>query len=128
VNRVLAGCLVAVAVLVGIGVLRRITMTVHTSMPAGSRLVVEASARWKGSRESAENHARALTIACVSETSAPAELREFTWRDDGRFRFVVTPGFDEPDRRQLRGCMSDLRMPELLVDVRHVRTTGAGGR
>lgn len=125
-SRVLALGLLVVVLVAAVLVLRETTMTVHTPVSPTSRLVVEASARWKGSLRGAENHARALAIVCVSETSTRSELRDFDWHTDGDFRFVVVPTLDEPDRRQLRGCMSDFRMPQLLVDVLSTRTVDSG--
>lgn len=119
---VVAGSLVVAAILG----LRALTMTTHTSMPAGSHLEVEATARWKGPTRAAEQRARALAVACVAESSARADADEFRWHDDGAFTVRVTPALDEPDRHQLEGCLSDLRMPRLLVTVDRMRTTGAG--
>lgn len=101
---------------------RRAAMTVHTPMPADSHLLVEASARWRGGASKAAHLSRALTGGCVTETSSRAKLRDFAWHDDGRFEFTVVPSFDKADRRQLRGCMSDLRMPKLLVSVLHMQS------
>ncbi len=107
-------------------VLRQLAMTVHTPMPAGSYLEVRASARWRDSERGAHSLARALTVACVTETAAGTQLHAFSWRD-GSFRFSVAPAFDEADRRQLRGCMSDLRMPGLIVSVQEMQTVPAPG-
>jgi hypothetical protein len=126
VSRVVGVLVFVVAVVVAVVLLRNATMTVHTKMSPTSQLVVDASARWKASITEAENHARALTIACVSETSTRARLRDFRWRGDGRFRFWVKPSLDEFDQRQLRGCMSDFRMPQLLVDIHATRTVDPG--
>jgi hypothetical protein len=115
------------AVLIG-GVLfvRSTTMTVHTRMAPDSRLSVRAEARWRGNAQSAPRLAHALTIECVAETKASADVLAFRWSPDGRFRFTVAPALDEPDRRQLRGCLSDLRMSSLLVAVDGMTWTDRG--
>ena len=117
---------IAVAVLIAAAFfVRSTTMTVHTPMPPHSRLAVRAEARWRGNPRSAPRLARALTIECVAETKARARIPSFRWHADGEFRFVVAPALDEPDRRQLRGCLSDLRMTSLLVSVHDMdRLTG----
>lgn len=116
-KRVLAAGVVAAALLTLVVVLRRVAMTVHAPTPPGSYLVVDASADWNGPDSAAPNLARALAVGCVTETRGRATVHRFVWHADGRFRFRVEPSFDEPDRRQLRGCMSDLRMPRLIVSV-----------
>lgn len=121
-SRVVGAAVFVVAVVAAVVVLRNATMTVHSKTSPTSQLVVDASARWKGSIREAESHSRALTIACVSETSTRVRLRDLQWHGDGRFRFWIKPALDEFDQRQLRGCMSDFRMPQLLVDVRSMRT------
>jgi hypothetical protein len=120
----LAASLVVVVAVVG---LRAATMTAHTRMPRDSHLEIEATARWRGAPEAAANRARALAYACVAESSSSAIADDFRWRADGRFTVRVTPALDDPDRRQLDGCLSDLRMPRLLVTVDRMRSTGIGG-
>jgi hypothetical protein len=109
---------IAVAALVGaVLFVRTTTMTVHTRMGADSRLSVRADARWRGNARSASRLAHALTLQCVAETNALADVLSFHWAAHGRFDFTVAPALDEPDRRQLRGCLSDLQMSALLVSV-----------
>ena len=126
-TRLLALVAASAIVIVAVVGLRAATMTTHTQMPPGSHLVVDATARWKGEPEAAANRARALAFACVAESSSSAVADEFRWRADGTFAVRTTPDLDEPDRRQLDGCLSDLRMSRLLVTVDRMRTTGTGG-
>ncbi len=113
---------VAVTVLIVATIfVRSTTMTVHTPMPPNSRLAVTAEARWRSNPRSAARLARALTIQCVAETKATARIPSFRWNTDGEFHFVVTPALDKPDRRQLRGCLNDLRMSSLVVTVHHMQ-------
>ncbi len=126
-SRVLVGLAVVAAAIGAIVALRSTSMTVHTKMPADSHLVVEATARWRSARPSAPRLARALTIQCVAETSAHTGMRDFAWHG-GSFSFEVAPSLDEADRRQLKGCLSDLRMPKLIISVDHMRSVVPGER
>jgi len=111
-----AGILVA-GMAVGVLAMREALETRHEVMPPGSRLVVDASASVRGPREHAPSLARGLVAACTVEAATESRVIRFTWQGAGRFRFVTQPALDEPDRRQLRGCLEDLRVPRLLVSV-----------
>ena len=126
-SRVLVGLAVVAAAIGAIVALRSTSMTVHTKMPADSYLVVEATARWRSAPSSAPRLARALTIQCVAETSAHTGMRHFVW-NDGQFSFEVAPSLDEADRRQFKGCISDLRMPKLIIAVDYMRSVVPGER
>jgi hypothetical protein len=123
--RVLVAGLVVVALVVGVVAMREALETRHEVMPPRSRLVVDASASVRGPRENAPSLARGLVASCIAEAAAEAEVVRFTWRGAGRFRFVTRPALDEPDRRQLHGCLEDLRVPRLLVSVHGMAVDGA---
>jgi hypothetical protein len=116
IRAVVAAVLVA-GVVVGILAMREALETRHETMPPGSHLVVDASASVRGPREHAPSMARGLVAACIVEAATESQVVRFTWQGHGRFRFVTRPALDEPDRRQLRGCLEDLRVPRLLVSV-----------
>jgi hypothetical protein len=118
VTRVVAAGAVVVALVVGVLAMREALETRHEVMPPQSHLVVDASASVRGPREQAPSLARGLVAACVVEAATESQVVGFTWEGGGRFRFVARPALDEPDRRQLRGCLEDLRVPRLLVSVR----------
>jgi hypothetical protein len=122
--RILLVGLVIVALAVGVIVMREALETRHEVMPARSHLVVDASASVRGPRENASSLARGLVAACTVEAATEAQVVRFTWRGQGRFRFVTRPALDEPDRRQLRGCLEDLRVPRLLVSVDDMTVEG----
>jgi hypothetical protein len=113
---VVAGVLVA-GMVIGVLVMREALETRHEVMPPGSHLVVDASASVRGPREHAPSLARGLVAACIVEAATDSQVVRFTWQGKGRFRFVAQPALDEPDRRQLQGCLEDLRVPRLLVSV-----------
>lgn len=116
-----------VGAVVAVVALRSTSMTVHTEMPANSHLVVEANARWRGDHTGPARLARALTLQCSAETSDGSVVRDFAWRG-GPFSFELTPGLDEPDQRQLKGCLSDLRMPKLIVSVDRMQSVVPAAR
>jgi hypothetical protein len=119
-TRIVVGVAVVALTIVGIIALRSSAMTVHEPMPKDSKLLVAAEARWRGEDSTAPNRAQALTIQCVAETSDRHIAAAFEW-DDGRFTFEVLPALDGADQRQLKGCLSDLRMPRLIVAVDEMR-------
>lgn len=119
-TRVVVTIAVIALAVAGVLALRGRAMTVHTKMPPDSHLEVAATARWRGKTETAPRRAEALAIQCVAETTPTAIVDSFTW--NGReFTFVVRPALDEADRRELHGCLSDLRMPRLIVSVDEMR-------
>jgi hypothetical protein len=124
VNRVLVVIALVVAAVGAVVVLRNTTMTVHTRMPADSSLVVEATARSRDAGASAPALTRALVTSCVAETSHRRAVQDYRWRPPRSVTFTVAPALDEPDRRQLHGCLSDLRVPRLLVSVDRMRSVG----
>jgi hypothetical protein len=115
--RVVVVGILVVGMVVGVLAMREALETRHEVMPPGSHLVVDASASVRGPREHAPSLARGLVAACVVEAATESQVVRFTWQGQGRFRFVTRPALDEPDRRQLRGCLEDLRVPRLLVSV-----------
>jgi hypothetical protein len=120
VTRIVVGVIVVVLTIVGVIVLRNNSMTVHERMPRDSALFVAAEARWRVADSTAPTLARALTIQCVAETSVRHTAASFAW-DDGAFTFEVLPALDDADQRQLKGCLSDFRMPRLIVAVDEMR-------
>lgn len=122
----LVGVAAGLVLVVGLVLLRSTTMTRHTAMPPDSRLTVVAWARWRETDTGAQDLARAVSVECVVQTSETATTRGFEWRHSGRFRFSVVPALDHPDRRQLTGCLSDLRLGGFLVDVESVTVSHGG--
>jgi hypothetical protein len=126
--RVLVGGLVVALLVAGVLAMREALETRHEVMPPGSHLVVDASASVRGPAEHAPSMARGLVAACIVEAATEAEVVEFGWQGRGRFRFVTQPALDEPDRRQLNGCLEDLRVPRLLVSVHDMTVEGIAAR
>jgi len=116
----------AIVVIVAVLGLREATETRHVEMPADSHVVVRAGVSVRGDEARAADLSRALASVCVVESTVNSTLRDFE-QADGEFTFKVVPAADEPDRRQLRGCLQDFRVPGILADVREMEVVGADG-
>jgi len=118
---VIAGA--AIVVIVAVGLLREATETRHVEMPPDSRLTVRVSASERGGGERVEQLTRALALVCVVESTPSSTVRDFEGRD-GDFTFDVVPAADEPDRRQLQGCIQDFKIPGVLASVQEMELVG----
>jgi hypothetical protein len=116
------GALVVLAV-VAVVLLRDSTMTVHERVPVHSILFVEGRASSRSTSDRTQVLTHALASQCVAETADRSAVTSFSWRSGNRFVMEVRPSLDAPDQRQLRGCLSDFRMPRLLVRVVRMRAT-----
>ena len=114
--RTLTVVVVAVIAVGSVHVLREATMTRHTEMPPESYLVVSGTAEVRSASHDTETLLLALVSECVVEANPGARMRGFA-EDDGAFSFEVTPALDDPDRRQLQGCLEDFRVSGLLANV-----------
>lgn len=104
------------------------TMTRHDDVSAGSRLEVELSiSMHAGAEASEEEIAEALVVVCQLEVSGGGSTDELEPLGNGNYRFVMTPGLDEADRRQLTGCLQDLRIDNVLANVVSMTQTDGDG-
>ena len=53
--------------------------------------------------------------AVVIQSAATEQILESLGH--GHYRFVMRPGLDKADRRQLIGCLQDLRIDNVLANV-----------
>jgi hypothetical protein len=120
--RIAMAGLAIIALVLGVGFMREQLETRHEPMPPGSRLIVDATADVRGSRAHAPALARGLVNTCLVEAAADSDVTSFRFGARERFQFVARPALDKPDRRQLRGCLEDIRVPRLLVSVDGMRT------
>lgn len=106
--------------------LRAELMTVEQDAVPGSRtrFVVEATTR-EDPRLLSEM-TRGIVSVCRLLVNADLVQRSFQRTGDDRFSFVLEPGLDEFELREMRGCLQDARVQHLLVDVVEAQT--AGGR
>ena len=113
--------LVAVGLLagaVGVMAVRDATLSTHQPVVPGSEVEVVVSARSEGAErgQTLPELVEALVLTCRLEV--PADLAGRI-RDEGggRFRFTLAPALDRTDRRQLRGCIEDWTIDQLMVNV-----------
>ena len=107
----------AVGVL-GVLAVRDATLSTHQPAVPGSEVEVVVSARSEGAErgQSLPELVEALLLTCRLEV--PADLASPIHDDgDGQFRVTLSPALDKTDRRQLRGCIEDWTIDQLLVDV-----------
>lgn len=113
---VLAGA--AGGVFVGGATLMDHTLSRHVDVPADSELVVELTIATRAGVEAGnEEIAEALVVACQLEVRSNVLPDSIETIDDGHYRFVMRPGLDESDRRQLIGCLQDFRIDNVLANV-----------
>jgi hypothetical protein len=118
------GVLVAAAVIAaGVVALRAEVMTVHLAPPSGSQTEFVVVAHTKEDARHLPEMTRSLVSLCRLLVNGDVVENSFDARADGVFAFSVTPGLDEFDVREMRGCLQDMRVQHLLLDVRQVRTT-----
>lgn len=117
----------AVVVVLGVGVvvLRQTTMSVHTEVPDDSHLDVFVSADTLVEADPARRLTQSQVGLCTAEAVPFSDLTSFqptaAVSDPAGglpvFRFRLEPGVDDPDRAQLRGCLEDLRVRHLRLNV-----------
>jgi hypothetical protein len=112
---------VVVALIAVVIVLRETTMTRHEAVPPDSRLVVEFTVSSRGVDEDrAAQLTDAAFRACALQTAGGivATLE----RVGDRYVGVLRPTLDDPNQRQFRGCLQDIRVQHLLLNVKEMRT------
>lgn len=117
----LIGLAFVAAVGVMIPVVAEATMSKPTPVPPESRMeiVLQADVSHETYNSKVEM-VRSLFSACrLQVPTDPQEGRFEQVRD--RFRFVIQPALNESDRRQFRGCLEDLKLQHLEVDVLWMR-------
>ena len=123
-TRIIPAGLVAAAlagVFVGGTTLMDATMTRHDDVEAGSTLEVELTISMRSGAEAREGDiAEALVVMCQLEVRGGV-VDDLETVGHGHYRFVMTPGLDEADRRQLTGCLQDMRIDHVLANVVSMR-------
>ncbi|WNV77660.1 hypothetical protein [Geodermatophilus sp. DSM 44513] len=122
-RRGLLALLAAVVVVPGMLLLRAELMTVEVEQPEGSYTDVVVAAYVRGEDPGVrEEMVRGLVSTCRLLVNADVVAESFRTVEPGVFAFRLRPGIDEFDRRELRGCLSDLRVQHLRADVRVLET------
>jgi hypothetical protein len=94
------------------------TMSRHHDVPPDSELVVELTIATRSGVEAGnEEIAEALVVACQLEVRSNVVPDSIETIGDSHYQFVMRPGLDESDRRQLIGCLQDLRIDNVLANV-----------
>jgi hypothetical protein len=122
VKRLLIWGVAAALALTGVLLLRVELMTVEVEQPEGSYTDVVVSAAVREDPEVREEMVRGLVSTCRLLVNADVVAESFLTVEPGVFAFRLRPGLDEFDRRELRGCLSDLRVQHLRAEVRHLET------
>lgn len=126
-RRVVVGLLAVALAAVGILLLRSELMTVDVPQPEGSYTdVVVVASTVREDPEVTEEMTRGLVSACRLLVDADVIEDSFARTGADVFGFRLRPGLDEFERRELRGCLSDLRVQHLLLDVRRLATVVPG--
>ncbi len=98
--------------------LREATLSTHEADVAGSTVDLIVSARSEGAErgQTLPEMVHALLLTCRLEVTSDL-VSPIHDEGDGRFRVTLQPALDQTDRRQLRGCVEDWTIDQLLVDV-----------
>jgi hypothetical protein len=110
----LAGVAVAAAAVLA---LRAELMTVELEPAAGSRTAFVVQAHTREDPRLLDEMTRGIVSVCRLLVNADVVQRSFRRTGEDRFAFVLEPGLDEFDLREMRGCLQDARVQHLLVDV-----------
>jgi hypothetical protein len=128
------GLLAVAVVATGVLFLRSELMTIEVDQPEGSYTdVVVAASTVREDPAVREEMTRGLVSTCrllvnadVVEDSFVVVEDSFEERGEGVFAFRLRPGLDEFDRRELGGCLRDLRVQHLKLEVRRLATVAPG--
>jgi hypothetical protein len=127
-GRLVLGTLGLVAGVLGVVAVRDATLSTHQPAVPGSEVELVVAARSEGAEpgQTLPELVEALLLTCRLEV--PADLAG-PIRDDGDGQFLVTltPALDKTDRRQLRGCIEDWTIDQLMVDVVSFEDRGPTG-
>ena len=127
-GRVLLGAVGLVVGVVGVAALRDATLSTHQPAVPGSEVEVIVTARSEGAErgQTLPELVEALLLTCRLEV--PADLASPIRDDgDGQFRVTLAPALDKTDRRQLRGCIEDWTIDQLMVNVISFEDSGPTG-
>ena len=122
-KRAVIGVVVVALAAVGVLLLRAELMTVEVSQPERSYTdVVVAASIVREDPAVREEMTRGLVSTCRLLVNADVAEDSFVERSEGVFAFRLRPGLDEFERREIRGCLHDLRVQHLMLEVRRLTT------
>lgn len=122
-KRAAAWVVAAAVALTGVLLLRAEIMTVDLELPEGSYTDVVLAAEVVREDPGVRTEmVRGLVSTCRLLVNADVVEESFRSVDPGVFAFRLRPGLDEFDERELRGCLSDLRVQHLRGEVLELET------
>ena len=124
-GRIVLGAVGLAVGVLGVMAVRDATLSTHQPAVPGSEVEVTVSASSEGAEagQSLPELVEALLLTCRLEV--PADLASPIRDDgDGQFRVTLSPALDKTDRRQLRGCIEDWTIDQLLVNVESFEDRG----
>ena len=124
-NRWFVRAMAVIVAAAAVVLLRAELMTVHVEMAEGSRTQFVVEARTREDPRLLHEMTRGLVSVCRLLVNADVVQRSFQRTGDD-FAFVLEPGLDEFDLREMRGCLQDTRVQHLLVEVVAAETTVSG--
>ncbi len=106
---------------VAVFALREATLSTHQAVPDDTASEVVLSARTRGgeTNQTLAEMVEAVLLTCRLEVASDL-AGPLVDEGAGSFRASLTPGLDETNRRQYRGCVEDWSVDHVLVDVRSV--------
>jgi hypothetical protein len=112
------GAVGVAAGVLGVGALREATLSTHHPVPPDSRveLVVTAEARGAEPGQTLAEMVDAKVTVCRLEVTSDV-VGDIEPVGSARFRFELSPGMDQTNRRQFRGCLEDWTIDHVLLDV-----------
>lgn len=119
------GAALAAGVFFGGRVLIDETMTRHDQVSSGSMLEVTLTVATRSGAEESSRNCVGLVSMCQLEVRADVMPDSLVLVGESRYRFRLRPTLDEADRRQLTGCLQDLRVDHALANVVSLRDVGA---
>ena len=125
-KRALLALLLVVGVAAGVLALRAELMTVEEPDQAGSYTDVSIAATTREDPSLLREMTLSLVSTCRHLANADVAAQSFVEQEPGRYAFRLRPGLDEFERRELRGCLEDLRVQHLLLEVSSIETLHAG--
>jgi hypothetical protein len=101
----------------GGNMLRNETLTRHDKVDPRSTLRVEMTVAARGAEAEEASLALSLISLCQVEVAAGLVPGSFSPEGPHRYAFVMTPSLDDADRKQLHGCLQDMRLDHFLAHV-----------
>ncbi len=115
---VLLGAVGVGAGVLAVGALREATMSTHSPVPPESQVELVVTADDRGAETGQALHELVEAQITMCRLEVPSDVvGEVDDLGGGRFRAVLSPGLDQTNRRQFRGCLEDWQIDHVQLDV-----------